>query len=48
MVLRVRNVRELPTIALKAAEIFPDTRQVLRDDILRTYQAGFDWRGGLL
>ncbi len=48
IVLRVRNARELPTIALKAAEIFPDTRQVLRDDLLRTYQAVFDWRGGLL
>ena len=48
IVLRVRNARELPTIALKAAEIFPETRQVLRDDLLRTYQAVFDWRGGLL
>lgn len=48
IVLRVRNARELPTIALKAAEIYPDTRQVLRDDLLRTYQAVFDWRGGLL
>jgi len=48
LVLRVRNLRELPTIALKIAEILPDTRQLLRDEILRTYDAVFDWRGGLL
>jgi ABC-type lipoprotein release transport system permease subunit len=46
--LRVRNVRELPTIAVKIAEFYPDTRQILRDDILRTYDAVFSWRGGLL
>jgi ABC-type lipoprotein release transport system permease subunit len=46
--LKVRNVRELPTIAVKIAEFYPDTRQILRDDILRTYDAVFSWRGGLL
>jgi ABC-type lipoprotein release transport system permease subunit len=48
LVLRVANARELPTIALKVAEALPDTRQVTRDEILRTYDAVFDWRGGLL
>jgi len=48
LTLRVRNPRELPTIALKIAELLPDTRQILREEILRTYDAVFNWRGGLL
>lgn len=48
LALQVANPRELPTIALKVAEMLPDTRQLLRDEILRTYDAVFDWRGGLL
>lgn len=48
LALGVRNVRELPTIAIKVAEILPDTRQILRDELLRTYDAIFNWRGGIL
>jgi ABC-type lipoprotein release transport system permease subunit len=46
--LRVRNPRELNTVALKIAERLPDTRIILRDEILRTYEAVFNWRGGIL
>ncbi len=48
LALRVGNPRELSVIAVKIAELLPDTRQILRDEILRTYDAVFDWRGGLL
>jgi ABC-type lipoprotein release transport system permease subunit len=48
LVLRVRNPRELSTIALKIAERLPDTRILLREEILRTYEAAFSWRGGIL
>ncbi|HSO72433.1 MAG TPA: FtsX-like permease family protein [Thermodesulfobacteriota bacterium] len=48
LAVRVKNPRELPTIALKVAETFPDTRQILREEILRTYDAVFSWRGGIL
>jgi ABC-type lipoprotein release transport system permease subunit len=48
LVLRVRNQKELPTIALKIAEALPDTRLILREDILRTYEAVFSWRGGIM
>jgi lipoprotein-releasing system permease protein len=48
LALRVQNPRELSTIALKIAERLPDTRQILRDELLRTYDAVFSWRGGLL
>ena len=48
LVLRVRNARELSTIAAKIQQMYPDTRQILREEILRTYDAVFDWRGGLI
>lgn len=44
----VRNELELPIIATKVAEMLPDTRQILRDELLRTYDAIFNWRGGIL
>ena len=48
LILKVRNQRELSTIALKIAELLPDSRQILRDEILRTYDAVFNWRGGIM
>ena len=48
LTLRVRNQKELPTIALKIAEMFPDTRIILREEILRTYDSIFNWRGGIM
>jgi ABC-type lipoprotein release transport system permease subunit len=48
LTLEVRNLRELATIAGKIQTRLPDTRTILRDDILRTYSAVFDWRSGLL
>ena len=48
LTLKVRNPRELTTIASKISEILPDTRQILRDEILRTYDAVFNWRGGMM
>jgi len=44
----VRNPREMVTIAEKIAGRLPDTRVILREEILRTYDAIFNWRGGLL
>jgi len=48
LTLQVKNPRELSTIAVKIADLLPDTRQILRDEILRTYDAVFNWRGGIL
>jgi len=48
LTIRASNPRELPIIALKVAEMLPDTRQVLRDDILSTYDAVFNWRSGIM
>jgi ABC-type lipoprotein release transport system permease subunit len=48
LTLKVKNSRELGTIALKISEALPDTRQIMRDEILRTYDAVFNWRGGMM
>jgi ABC-type lipoprotein release transport system permease subunit len=45
---RVRNPKELSTIAKKIAEMLPDTRPIIRDEMVRTYDAVFDWRGGIV
>ena len=48
LVLRVRNPNELATIAAKIVALLPDTRPIIRDEMVRTYDAVFDWRGGML
>ncbi len=48
LAIRVHNARELQTVAVKIAGLLPDTRQILRDEILRTYDAVFNWRGGTM
>jgi ABC-type lipoprotein release transport system permease subunit len=44
----IRNPRELGTIAYKITKELPDARPVSRDEILRTYDSMFNWRGGVL
>lgn len=46
LAVRIRNLNECQTIAEKIVGIFPDTRPVLREEILRTYRSLFDWRSG--
>lgn len=48
LTVEVRNSRELTTIAGKIVQALPDARPILRDEILRTYEAVFDWRGGFI
>jgi ABC-type lipoprotein release transport system permease subunit len=48
LALRVLNPREYATIAEKITRIFPDSRPILRSEILRTYDAVFGWRSGLV
>jgi ABC-type lipoprotein release transport system permease subunit len=48
LVLKIRNAKELATIAGKITQLFPDTRPILREELLRTYDAVFDWRGGMI
>ena len=48
LALSVRNPRELTTIASKVARLLPDSRPIVKDEILRTYDAVFSWRQGLV
>ena len=44
----VGNKAEVQTIAAKIAHRFPDTRPILKSEMLRTYDSVFDWRGGMV
>ncbi len=46
--LTVRNPREAATIASKIALALPGSRPILRAELLRTYDAVFSWREGML
>ena len=48
LALTVRNRKEFATIAEKITRILPDTRPIIRNEILRTYDAVFSWRSGIL
>lgn len=48
LALTINNPKEVSTIAAKIADRFPDTRPISRSEILRTYDAIFDWRGGMM
>lgn len=48
LVLKVRNQKEFTTIAEKITRLLPDTRPIVRNEILRTYDAVFSWRSGLV
>jgi len=45
---RVANPNEVDTIAGKVKRLLPDARPITRSELLRTYHAVFDWRGGML
>jgi ABC-type lipoprotein release transport system permease subunit len=42
------NPAELQTIAAKIVHEFPDTRPILKSEMLRTYDSVFDWRSGIV
>ena len=48
VVLSVSNPREVSTVATKIAKVLPDARPITRDEVLRTYDSIFNWRGGMM
>ncbi|RDH89603.1 MAG: ABC transporter permease [endosymbiont of Seepiophila jonesi] len=48
LVLSVRNPREVQKIAEKLSLKLPDTRPILREEVLRTYDSIFSWRQGIV
>ena len=45
---QVYNENEVPKVAAKIKGSFPETRPITRNEIIRTYDAVFSWRGGML
>jgi ABC-type lipoprotein release transport system permease subunit len=48
LVLSVRNPREIRKVAEKVLDRLPDSRPILRDELLRTYNSLFAWRQGVV
>lgn len=48
LALEVRNPQEVRKVAEKVSVMLPDTRPILREEILRTYDALFQWRQGIV
>ncbi len=48
LVLAVKNPREVRKVAEKLSQKLPDTRPILREEILRTYDSIFSWRQGIV
>jgi len=48
LVLAVRNPKEVQKVAQKIATTLPDTRPILREEVLRTYDSIFNWRQGIV
>ncbi|MEY2632651.1 MAG: hypothetical protein RIR00_1305, partial [Pseudomonadota bacterium] len=46
--LSVANPEEVRNIAAKLSQALPDSRPILREEVLRTYESLFDWREGVL
>jgi ABC-type lipoprotein release transport system permease subunit len=44
----IRNSQESQTIAEKLVQGLPDTRPILKSEIIRTYSSVFDWRSGYI
>jgi ABC-type lipoprotein release transport system permease subunit len=46
--LSVANPQEVRKIASKLSEALPDSRPILREEVLRTYESIFNWREGIV
>jgi lipoprotein-releasing system permease protein len=48
LLIQVHNPAEVSTVAGKIKRALPDTRPITRSEMIRTYDAVFDWRGGMI
>jgi len=46
--LEVFNSNEVSNVAAKIKRMFPDSRPITKNEILRTYDAVFNWRSGMI
>ena len=48
LVVGVYNKSEVSNIARKIKQLFPDTRPIMKSEIIRTYDTVFNWRSGMV
>ncbi len=48
LAVRIANPSEIDTIAAKIKRAYPDSRPITRSEVLRTYDAVFHWRSGMM
>jgi len=48
VIVTVKNPSEIATVAGKIKKKLHDSRPIIRDEILRTYDSIFNWRGGMM
>jgi lipoprotein-releasing system permease protein len=48
IIVQVHNPNEVQTVAAKIKRRLPDTRPIPRSELLRTYDAVFNWRSGMM
>ncbi len=48
VVVSVKNPSEVSMVASKIKKRFQDSRPIIREEILRTYDSIFNWRGGMM
>jgi len=48
LAIQVFNEREMATVAAKVKRIYPTSRPITKSEILRTYDAVFSWRSGMM
>ncbi|WP_024300181.1 ABC transporter permease [Methylomicrobium lacus] len=48
VIVTVKNPSEVATVAAKIKKRLIDSRPIIRDEILRTYDSIFNWRGGMM
>jgi predicted lysophospholipase L1 biosynthesis ABC-type transport system permease subunit len=48
LAVQVFNQNEIGTVAGKIKQLFPETRPITRSELLRTYDALFSWRSGMM
>jgi ABC-type lipoprotein release transport system permease subunit len=48
IVVQVYNESEVPTVARKIKTMMPDSRPIMKEEIIRTYETVFSWRSGMI
>jgi ABC-type lipoprotein release transport system permease subunit len=48
IIVEVKNENEVPFVSSKIKKMLPDTRPIMKTEIIRTYETLFSWRSGMI